>query len=240
MAADEVQAKCMSDTRVEFRNGSIMTWAKRDRSMHLDAAIVNAANASLTRGGGICGVIHREGGPQIAEECNRFQTLQAGMAVTTNSGALREKVKVCKVIHAVGPDYRGPGSHEAKVETLGSTYRAIMEQAEKGNIGHVFIPGISTGIYTFPKDIAAEVAVKSVGEWLENHSYPKRVTFVDTDKQYVDHLKACYARWIHSAPFQPLQVPGGNRRTWQQGAGARSDREREGPFFGHTPSQSNL
>jgi len=217
-----------------FEQGDIMR-ATKQHSMLLDAAIVNPANARLEPGGGLCGVIHNQGGPIIADECRRFNGVKSGMALTTTAGRLAQSLNVSKVIHACGPDYRGPATHEEKVQVLRNTYKSIMEEAERNGIGHVFVPGISTGIYRFPKQEAAEVAVQETGAWLEEHDMPQQVTFCDTDVEYVGLLRKAYCKWVHTVPFAPLQ-----QETKQRSVAFDVNPEvedRTSPFFGHTPLQ---
>ena len=126
-------------------------------------AIVNAANSSLMGGGGVDGAIHRKGGPQILEDCmairDRQGTLPAGQAVITRAGNLPSK----HVIHTVGPVWRGGNNEEAA--TLASCYQQALNLAVKHNLKRIAFPNISTGIYGFPKDLAAPIAVQAVKEF---------------------------------------------------------------------------
>lgn len=126
-------------------------------------AIVNAANFSLLGGGGVDGAIHRAGGPTILEECRAIRNRQGGCptgeAVITNAGNLPAK----KVIHTVGPVWNGGQSNEVK--KLRSCYLNSLRLAEEHGLVSIAFPNISTGIYGFPKEKAAEIAIKTVKEF---------------------------------------------------------------------------
>ncbi len=144
-------------------------------------AIVNAANSSLMGGGGVDGAIHRAGGTQILEECRQIVARQgrlpAGKAVITTGGRLPARY----VIHTVGPVWYGGKSQEA--ETLASAYRESLRLAEKNNLSGLSFPSISTGAYGYPVDQAAEVALKTVFNFLKSEAVSiKRVVFVLFDK----------------------------------------------------------
>ncbi len=130
-------------------------------AMEVDA-IVNAANSSLLSGGGVDGAIHRKGGKAILEECMVIRSRQGGCptgeAVITTAGNLPAKY----VIHTVGPVWRGGTRGEA--ELLANCYANSLTLALENNIGCIAFPNISTGIYGYPKQQAAEIAVKMVTE----------------------------------------------------------------------------
>lgn len=127
-------------------------------------AIVNAANSSLMGGGGVDGAIHRAGGPEILKECTaivaRQGRLPAGKAVITAGGRLPAR----HVIHTVGPIWRGGTNGEP--ETLASAYRESLKLAAANGLETVAFPSISTGVYSYPVDLAADVAVRAVLETL--------------------------------------------------------------------------
>jgi O-acetyl-ADP-ribose deacetylase len=123
-------------------------------------AIVNAANTSLLGGGCVDGAIHRKGGSQILEECIAIRNKQGGCnvgeAVITKAGNLPSKY----VIHTVGPVWNG--DKEEKKKLLENCYRNSLELAVKNTIKTIAFPNISTGIYHFPKDKAAKIAIETV------------------------------------------------------------------------------
>ena len=144
-------------------------------------AIVNAANTSLLGGGGVDGAIHRAGGPAILEECQKIRDRQggckAGEAVITTGGRLPAKY----VIHTVGPVWNGGVHHEE--ELLASAYLNSLQLAVEHKIETIAFPNISTGIYHFPKDSAAAIAVATVSEFLVEHDELKQVVFVCFDRE---------------------------------------------------------
>jgi O-acetyl-ADP-ribose deacetylase len=145
------------------------------------SAIVNAANSSLLGGGGVDGAIHRAGGPAILEACRAIRARQGGCktgeAVITPGGRL----PAGHVIHTVGPVWNG--GHQGEPELLASCYRNSLRLAEKNQLASVAFPGISTGIYGYPKPEAAAVAVREVRQWLTVHEWPQTVVFVVFDEE---------------------------------------------------------
>src|SRR5947208_13686040 len=122
-------------------------------------AIVNAANEQLAPGGGVCGAIHRAGGPSIAAECRRIGHCPTGGAVATTGGDLPARW----VIHAVGPLWHGGDRGEA--ELLASAYRCALDEAARVGARSIAFPAISTGIYGYPLVEATAVAVDAVRNW---------------------------------------------------------------------------
>lgn len=143
-------------------------------------AIVNAANTSLLGGGGVDGAIHRKGGKQILEECiairNRQGGCDVGQAVITTAGNLPSKF----VIHTVGPVWNG--EKEEKKKLLADCYKNSLKLALENGIKTIAFPNISTGIYHFPKDIAAEIAIQTVKEFSRKEEFEK-IIFVCFDEE---------------------------------------------------------
>ena len=144
-------------------------------------AIVNAANSSLLGGGGVDGAIHRAGGPAILEGCRKIVAKQGGcktgQAVITTAGNLPAKF----VIHTVGPVWDGGTKNEEQL--LANAYRNSLILAVDNNIKTIAFPNISTGIYGFPKDKAATIAVTTVYEFLQINSMVEEVVFVCFDEE---------------------------------------------------------
>lgn len=139
-------------------------------------AIVNAANSSLTGGGGVDGAIHRKGGPAILEDCRRIVARQGrlppGQAVSTVPGDL----PVRRIIHTVGPVWQDGQHGEAAV--LASCYRQCLELAMMEGCETVAFPSISTGAYGYPVSLAADAAWKAISDFQRQHGHPRLVRMV--------------------------------------------------------------
>jgi len=128
-------------------------------------AIVNAANARLAGGGGVDGAIHRAAGPELLEECRRIGGCPTGEARITRGYRLPARW----VIHAVGPVWRGGAANED--ELLASAYRHALQLAVQAGARSIAFPAISTGVYGFPKERAARIAVGTVLDFLARNDH---------------------------------------------------------------------
>lgn len=135
-------------------------------------AIVNAANAELAAGGGVCGAIHRAAGPDLARACQVLGKCETGGARITPGFNLSARY----VIHAVGPVWQGGNANEA--ELLASCYRASLELAAGYRLESLAFPCISTGIYGYPIQEATEIALRTVRRQVPRHPGIELVRFV--------------------------------------------------------------
>jgi len=144
-------------------------------------AIVNAANTSLLGSGGVDGAIHRAGGPEILNECRKIVARQGGCktgeAVITTAGNLPAKY----VIHTVGPVWNGGDKGES--QKLKDCYLNSLQLAVDNKCTTVAFPNISTGVYRFPKDAAARIAVHTVADFLDTDEKIEKVIFVCFDEE---------------------------------------------------------
>lgn len=156
-------------------------------SLDVDA-VVNAANASLLGGGGVDGAIHRAAGPGLLAECRTLDGCATGDAKVTDGYGLTARW----VIHTVGPVWRG-GEH-GEPGQLASCYRRSLEEAERVGAGSIAFPGISTGIYGFPIEPAAEIAVAEIRSWTQAHEKPSNVTLCAFNDTSMAALERALAR----------------------------------------------
>jgi O-acetyl-ADP-ribose deacetylase (regulator of RNase III) len=157
----------MKKIRIELINGDIT-------ALDVDA-IVNAANNSLLGGGGVDGAIHFAAGPDLLAECEKLNGCETGKSKITGGYKLKAK----HIIHTVGPIWYGGYRDESQL--LASCYQTSLTIAKEKKIHSLAFPGISTGIYRFPKDLAALIAVNETRRFLNKNSYPENVIFVTYD-----------------------------------------------------------
>ncbi len=140
-------------------------------------AIVNAANKSLLGGGGVDGAIHRAAGKELFEECKTLHGCLTGEAKITKGYNLPAK----HIIHTVGPIWNDGKSNEP--ELLASCYKNSLTLALNNNIKTIAFPNISTGVYNFPKQKAADIAINEVRNFINNNKQIKKVIFVVFDEE---------------------------------------------------------
>lgn len=145
-------------------------------------AIVNAANTSLLGGGGVDGAIHRAAGPDLLAECRTLYGCETGKAKITKGYRLPARY----VIHTPGPIWHGGDRNEPAL--LASCYRSCLELAEANGCRTVCFPSISTGVYHFPLNQAAGIAIETIAAFLASHAAPAQVTMVCFDSR----TKAAY------------------------------------------------
>lgn len=162
--------------RIDLIKGDITT-------LEVDA-IVNAANKTLLGGGGVDGAIHTAAGPDLLDECKTLNGCETGKAKITQGYRLKAK----SIIHTVGPVWHG--GYRDEYEMLASCYQSSLEIARERKLKTIAFPGISTGIYGFPQDMAALIAVSETRRFLLKNKYPEKVTFVTfTDDSYETYRK---------------------------------------------------
>lgn len=152
-------------------NGVTLALAQGDITKIKADAIVNAANSGLAGGGGVDGAIHDAGGPSIMAECRKIGGCSTGSAVATTAGDL----PATYVFHAVGPIYRG-SPQDARL--LASAYRACLQLAEQHHIASIAFPALSTGVYGYPLNEAAPIALRTIIDHIKQPTSLKHVTVV--------------------------------------------------------------
>jgi len=150
--------------RIELKiKESVLEIVKGDITKQDTVAVVNAANKKLAPGGGVAGAIHRAAGEELWEECKKIGYCETGEAKITKGYNLPNKY----VIHTVGPVYYGKGN---EAELLKSCYLNSLKLADENGIKSVSFPAISTGIFGYPVEEAAEVALKTISEYLQKEN----------------------------------------------------------------------
>jgi O-acetyl-ADP-ribose deacetylase (regulator of RNase III) len=153
-------------------NKSMLSLVLGDITTEETDAIVNAANSRLAGGAGVDGAIHEAGGPSIMAECRKIGGCPTGQAVMTTGGNLKAKY----VIHTVGPVYQGGSTGEANL--LKSAYTESLKLASAKKLKSIAFPAISTGVYGYPLEEAAHIALSAVVDYLERQSDIEVVRFV--------------------------------------------------------------
>jgi O-acetyl-ADP-ribose deacetylase (regulator of RNase III) len=143
-------------------------------------AIVNAANTTLLGGGGVDGAIHHAAGPGLMKECSSLNGCKTGEAKITSGYNLPAKF----VIHTVGPIWKG-GEHGEK-DLLANCYRNSLWIAENTKLKSIAFPSISTGVYGFPKPLAAKIAIQEVRKFIKKSREIEKVVFVTFDDENYD------------------------------------------------------
>jgi O-acetyl-ADP-ribose deacetylase (regulator of RNase III) len=172
--------KELGSSNIELRRGDITTVAAD--------AIVNAANSALAPGAGVCGAILRAGGLSIFDECARIGGCPTGSAVITAGGTLPAK----HVIHAVAPRYSGRASD---AELLRSAYASSLRIAQERSLTSIAFPSLGTGVYGYPIEEAARIALDAAITHLQSHSGIERVIFV----LFSEHDRDVFARALAQA-----------------------------------------
>lgn len=165
-----------------------LSLVRGDITLEETDAIVNAANPELAGGGGVDGAIHRAGGPRIMEECRKIGGCPTGTAVITAGGDLKARY----VIHTVGPVYRDGAHGEPKL--LESAYRSSLKLALGKGLKTVAFPSISTGVYAYPVDEAAKIALSTAIDFIRKNKGLALVRFV----LFSDRDLSAYSRALTS------------------------------------------
>ncbi|GAA0488567.1 O-acetyl-ADP-ribose deacetylase [Salinibacillus aidingensis] len=171
-------------------NGNQLELMTGDITRQQTDAIVNAANGSLLGGGGVDGAIHRAAGPELLKECKQIRKellhneyLPTGEAVLTKGYQLPASY----VIHTVGPVWNNSGSEPG---LLANCYLSSLELAKEKNLSSISFPSISTGVYGYPIEKAAQVALQTITEFLQNHHFGKVVMTLFSEQDYEVYSQA--------------------------------------------------
>ncbi len=178
----------IKDITIECRKGDITQQPDID-------AIVNAANKQLAPGAGVAGAIHRKAGPQLYEECKKYAPIETSQAVITKGYNLPNPF----VIHTVGPVY---SIEKNPAEKLSLCFENCLKLADRNNLSAIAFPAISTGVFGYPVEEAADVSIKAVFKTIPTLSSIKKIVFVlfeqDTFEIFEKKLKEVYERESHT------------------------------------------
>ncbi len=180
--------------RIVIRQGSIVDLA-------VDA-VVNAANSALQGGAGVDGAIHRAAGPELARETRPLAPCPPGEARLTGGHRLPARF----VIHTVGPVWMGGTRGEP--QTLAACYRSSLALAEQAGCDTVAFPAISTGVYGYPPDLAATIAVREIVAWLDAHGQPWQVLLCAFSRDSADVLRSALGELDRPDLVAPGDPPG--------------------------------
>jgi O-acetyl-ADP-ribose deacetylase (regulator of RNase III) len=161
-------------------NNATLSLIQGDITLQETDAVVNAANTRLAGGAGVDGAIHAAGGPSIMSECRKIGGCPTGQAVITAGGSLKARY----VIHTVGPVYQGGGSGEAAL--LKSAYLESLKLASARGLKSLAFPAISTGVYAYPLEEAARIALRTAMDYLGEHGDLDLVRFVLFSRKMYD------------------------------------------------------
>jgi O-acetyl-ADP-ribose deacetylase (regulator of RNase III) len=153
-------------------------------------AIVNAANQALAGGGGVDGAIHRAAGPGLAQECAALPMVQPSVRCPAGEARITKgyRLHARHVIHTVGPVWEGGGDGEPAL--LASCYRESLRLAEANGVDSIAFPAISCGVFGYPVDQAAPLAVATIREWMQGHERPRRVLLCCFDARVAQLYRA--------------------------------------------------
>jgi len=171
----------IGDVKIECVKGDITEQKGID-------AVVNAANAHLAPGGGVAGAIHRKAGPQLYQECKKYAPIKTGQAVITKGYNLPNPY----VIHTLGPVY---SEEENPAEKLSLCFKNSLKIADEKGLKSIAFPAISTGIFGYPMEEAAEVSIKTVIEEAKNLKSVKLIRFVLYDEKGYTVFKSTLERF---------------------------------------------
>lgn len=173
----------IKDIEIEILKGDITEQADIE-------AIVNAANAYLAPGGGVAGAIHRKAGPQLYDECKKLAPIKTGDAVITGAYNLPNKY----VVHTLGPVY---SEEKNPAEKLAECFKNSLEVADKKGVKSIAFPAISTGIFGYPVEEAADVSIKAVIEKIPELKSIKKIRFVLFDEKSYEIFKIALEKFCN-------------------------------------------